>query len=142
VAERIRRVAGIMIPVIAIAVIVVGLWPTGETSADPEVRARHVAANIKCPFCSGESIAESTSAVAGDYEVLIEELVADGWSDQEIYDEFAARFGDGILLDPAQSAWGIALWAVPLVALVVGALVILDLRRADRTVAKVPEEVP
>lgn len=131
--ERVRTVVSVVIPVVAIAVIVVGLWPRPDVAVDPEARVRAVAANIKCPFCSGESIAESTSSVAADYEVLIAEWVDQGVTDDEIYRRFEDRFGRGILLDAGGAGWGLALWIIPGIALVAGLGAIVGLRRKERS---------
>ena len=139
--ERTRRLVALAIPVAAVLVIVIGLWPRTETTTDPEARARGLAAGLKCPFCSGESLADSTSSVARDYRVLIGELVAAGRTDDEIEDEFVARFGEQILLDPPGTGWGMALWAAPLAVAVLGGLAILGLRRRSRGAVDVDIEV-
>lgn len=127
--DVVRRVGAIVIPIAALTVIVVGLWPRSDEVVDDATRVRAIAENIRCPFCAGESIAESTSSVSADYRALIEEWIAEGVTDEEIYDRFEERFGEGIILDPGRSSWGIALWLMPLAALVVGAAAIAGLRR-------------
>lgn len=140
--EAVRRIGAVLIPIAALTVIVVGLWPRAEPVVDDQERVRAIAANIRCPFCAGESIAESTSSVSADYRTLIEEWVGAGLSDDEIYDRFVERFGEGIILDPGRASWGIALWLIPLAALAVGAVAIVGLRRGRaRRVAEPVETV-
>ncbi len=138
--EQTRRIAGWVIPAVAIAIIVVGLWPRTAAPVGIEGRALHIAATIKCPFCSGESIAASSSSVAADYRELIEEWVAEGQSDDDIYQRFEERFGEGILLSSGTSGWGLALWILPALALVVGGFAILGLKRARRDPEKVSSD--
>jgi cytochrome c-type biogenesis protein CcmH len=126
--DVVRRSLGWIIPLAALVVIVVGLLPrTGV--ADPATRVQQVASGIRCPFCSGESLADSTSDVARDLRDIIAEQVADGMSNAEIADYFAARYGDQILLDPSRRGWGLALWLIPVAAVAVGVVAIARRRR-------------
>ncbi|MEA2010718.1 MAG: cytochrome c-type biogenesis protein CcmH [Actinomycetota bacterium] len=132
-----RKLAWLIVPVVALAVIVVGLWPGTEASADPEARAYHLAISLKCPICAGESLAGSQTDLAKDLRALIDEQIAAGRTDEEIVDMFVANYGEQVLLDPPSTGWGVVLWAVPLAVVTVGAVAVLGLRRKD----KEPEEV-
>lgn len=127
--ERVLSLLRISTAVVAVVIIVVGLWPRSEAGEEPAARADAIAANIKCPFCSGESLFDSTSGVARDYRSLIDELIEDGRSDAEIYDAFVTRFGESILLDPSGSGWGVLLWLVPALVAVIGVVAVIGLRR-------------
>ena len=111
--DRSKRLIWFILPVIAIGVIVVGLWPGTESAPDPEARAYNLSIRLKCPICAGESIAGSQT-------------------DVEIIAMFVASYGEQVLLDPPSTGWGAALWAVPLGVLVIGGIAIFGLRRKDR----------
>ena len=130
--DRIKTFIAIAISLTALVVIVVGLGsgPSGEPSAEDRVAA--LSASIKCPFCNGESLADSGSGVAADYRSLIAERVAAGYSDAEIRQEFADNFGDSFILDTSTTRWSIVLWIAPIVVLVAGVGVIVAMRRAAR----------
>lgn len=128
--ERMKSVIAVTIAVAAFAVVVVGLAGSSSTEPTPTERVEALAASIKCPFCNGESLAESPSAVAGDYRELIAQRVAAGATDDEIRDEFAANFGASFILDTPTDGWAIALWVVPIVVLAVGVGVIASMRRS------------
>jgi cytochrome c-type biogenesis protein CcmH len=129
--EVIRRLLGWAIPVAAVVVMIVGLWPDGE-ALDPADRVQSVAAGIRCPFCSGESLAGSTSQVARDLRAIIAEQVEQGMTNAEIEDYFAARYGEQILIDPSWSGRGLALWLAPLAVAAAGAVAIVGMRRRRR----------
>ena len=118
-----RRVIGWLVAAAALAVIVGGLWPE-SAEADPAVREQQLSQRIACPWCDGQSLAESDSQVAQDLVVILREQIDDGWSDGEIYDFFASSYGEHVLLDPPLTGWGIALWSLPAIALIGGAWVI------------------
>ncbi len=135
--DRTRSVLAVTVSVAALAIVVIGLASSPGVEPTDEQRVEALAATIRCPFCNGESLAESSSGVAADYRALIAERVAAGRSDAEIRQEFADNFGEAFLLDTPNDGWSIALWLVPLAVLVAGVVVILSLRRRS-TVEEVP----
>jgi cytochrome c-type biogenesis protein CcmH/NrfF len=70
--------------------------------------------------------------VAAEYRALIAERVADGYTDEEIRQEFAANFGDSYILDNSASSWSIVLWIVPVLALIAGGGVLYWMRKSAR----------
>ena len=134
--DRFQTIAAIVVSAVAVTVIVVGLAGGSGPEQTPEDRVAALSDQIVCPFCSGESLADSGSGVAADYRVLIEEMVADGYTDQEVLDEFAANFGDAYVLDGGTAASSVLLWAVPL-SLVIGGSVVWIVMRTSRQDAEV-----
>jgi cytochrome c-type biogenesis protein CcmH len=115
--------------VVAAVVIVVGLLPGNAAPASDAERARAIAANLRCPFCSGESIADAPAEVARDLQLFISEKVADGWTDDEIYAYFVARYTERVRLDSRFQGWGAALWLTPVALAGVGVAAVLQRRR-------------
>jgi cytochrome c-type biogenesis protein CcmH len=123
-----RRTAGWLIAVAALVVILAGLWPE-SVEADPAVREQQLSQRIACPWCDGQSLAESDSQVAKDLVLILRERIDEGWSDAQIYDFFASSYGDHVLLDPPLTGWGIVLWVLPAVCLIGGVWVIWKRQR-------------
>ena len=73
-----RRVIGWLVAAAALAVIVGGLWPE-SSEADPAVREQQLSQRIACPWCDGQSLAESDSQVAQDLVVILREQIDEGW---------------------------------------------------------------
>jgi cytochrome c-type biogenesis protein CcmH len=126
-----------VIGALALVVIVVGLAQGDSTAPTDAERVDTLAASIRCPFCNGESLAESQSSVAGEYRVIIAQRVGDGATDDDVIDEFAANFGDSYILDTSTSRWSLALWLVPVLAIVAGASVVAWMYRSGRQRTKV-----
>ena len=131
--ERARNVFAGTVSFVALLIMVVGLWPQAEATNDLSERSDAIAARLKCPFCAGESLAEAQSGVARDLRTVIDELVASGATDAEVFDEFVDRYGEQILLDPPRTGWGVGLWLVPLLIAGLGVWAILGLRRRNVT---------
>lgn len=126
--ERSRSLVAIAVSLAAIAVVVVGIISTPAAEQTATERVDSLSALIKCPFCNGESLAESGSGVAADYRALIAQRVDDGYTDREILDEFAESFGPSFVLDGSTNRWSFLLWIVPLAILVAGGASILTMR--------------
>ncbi len=92
------------------------------TSVHPdEDRARALGERIRCPVCTGESIADSPSDTARAMMDLVRTRIAEGRSDQEIIDELVGSYSASVLLDPPASGSTLWLWVLPLVGLAGGA---------------------
>jgi cytochrome c-type biogenesis protein CcmH len=130
--SRTKGLVWFIVPVIALGVVVVGLWPGNESVPDPEARAYNLSIRLKCPICAGESIAGSQTDLAKDLRARINDEIAAGSTDDEIIAMFVASYGEQVLLDPPSTGWGAALWVVPLGVLVTGGIAIFGLRRRDR----------
>ena len=127
--SRTRTSVAITVSLAALAIIVGALWPRSDVVRTEAERADHIASRLRCPFCNGESIADATAQVARDLEVVIREQVAAGMTDDEIFDFYAERYGESLLLDPPLLGWGWALWVLPLGALVMGGVAVSRRRR-------------
>ena len=126
--SSLRRATGWGIALASLIVIVIGLLP-GAAEADPDQREQYLTERIACPWCDGQSLAESDSQVSRDLVVILREKIDDGWTDDQIYNFFASSYGDHVLLDPPLSGWGVALWAVPIASLGIGGWVIWTRQR-------------
>lgn len=124
--ERTRNLTAAGIIAASLITIVIALASSPPSSAD---RVAHLATILKCPVCTSESIASSPSGIAREALTLIEERVAEGWSDDEIIDFFVTTYGDDMLLDPPTGGRTTALWVLPLLAAVAGIAVIASRRR-------------
>lgn len=106
--------------------------PTQADSAlDAQVRA--VAASLRCPVCQGLSIQDSPSELAQEMRNLIRERLLAGESPDQIRAYFVSRYGEWVLLEPEARGFNLAVWTVPLAALLGGiALVIWVVHRWTR----------
>ena len=124
--ERTRNLLAAGMIAASLAVVAAALFSSPPSAAD---RVNHLASILKCPVCTSESIASSPSGIAREARVLIEERVAEGWTDDEIIDFFVATYGEDMLLDPPTGGRTMALWLLPVLAAAGGVLVIMRRRR-------------
>jgi cytochrome c-type biogenesis protein CcmH len=87
-------------------------------------RTLEIARRLQCPVCAGESVADSNSELARQMRGIIEEQVQAGRSDEQIIQFFVERYGQSIVVEPPKSGFSLALWWLPVVVVLVGALVV------------------
>ena len=94
---------------------------------------------LQCPVCAGQSVADSTSKLAGQMRAIIEEKVQAGESEAQIIDYFVARYGESVVAEPPKSGFSLALWWMPVVVVVLGAVVVgLFVRERTQSGARRP----
>lgn len=105
-----------------------------EVLADPvlEQRARDISINLRCLVCQNQSIDDSDAGLAKDLRVLVRERLVEGDSNTEVVDFVVARYGEYVLLKPQFSIQNMALWATPLLVLILGAFAAVRYARSHR----------
>ena len=142
-AARARR-SGARIAALALALLVAALaslaWAQAE-ALDPEVFS--IGNELRCPTCVSESVSESSSAIAREMRVIIQDQLDEGRSRAEILAFFQERYGDWILLNPPARGVLLIVWILPALAVLVGVVLLVRLvRRWRRAADEVPEIDP
>jgi cytochrome c-type biogenesis protein CcmH len=98
-------------------------------------RYQSLSAELRCPKCQNQNIADSNAPIAQDLRKLLYEQLEKGSSDQEILDYMVARYGEFVRYRPSFDSATAALWLAPVVLLLGGfALLILTVRRRGEAV--------
>jgi len=109
---------------------VVGLFAVGATGAVAAAppNAADLESEIVCPVCE-TTLDQSNAPIAQRMKAFIRVRIAAGDSEQEIKNALVAQFGEGVLARPPRGGFGALAWALPLVALAVGAVAVAFLVR-------------
>lgn len=95
-------------------------------------RTMEIASLLRCPVCQGMSVADSPSTVALDMKAQVRELLARGYSEEQILSYFERSYGEFVLLKPKFRGVNALVWVLPLLALLIGVvLVSLKLRKLE-----------
>lgn len=97
-----------------------------------ELRFQHLTAQLRCPMCQNETLADSNAPIARDLRNQIFRLMQQGRSDDEIKQYLVARYSDYVLYDPPLKPGTWLLWFGPLLILVAGAGAMLAVLRKRR----------
>lgn len=100
----------------------------GVASADDEPlspEALSIANALNCPVCTGESVRDSSAQLAHDIRQLIQQMLDQGKTRQQIMDYFVNAYGITILRQPPKHGFSLALWWIPVAAFLAGMLILL-----------------
>lgn len=83
-------------------------------------RINEIAKELNCPTCAGINLADCRTLTCEQWREKIGELVAQGYTDQEVLDYFSTRYGTQVLQEPPRSGFTLVLWVLPVIALLAG----------------------
>ncbi len=100
---------------------------------------RQLTAELRCPKCQNQNIADSNAPIAKDLRREIFRMLEEGKDNQQITDYLVARYGDFVRYKPALNARTWLLWYGPAGLLLAGllllGLIVLRKRRAQSALA-------
>lgn len=104
-----------------LVVVLVSVTLSSRPSNSPSARAARLAAQLRCPTCESESVADGHSVAATAIRNDIKQRIAAGQSDSEIKAAEVAHYTEWVLLSPPSNGIGIIVWGLPVLAFVLGA---------------------
>lgn len=117
-----RRASFVALLVVLVLALAVGAH-AGSGSPTNAQRAAALDAQLKCPSCMDETVAESSASAAVAVRQQVKAMVAAGDSDSQIESSLESRYGSSILLLPPARGLASLIWVLPIalgaVALVV-----------------------
>jgi cytochrome c-type biogenesis protein CcmH len=85
-----------------------------------EAATRDLASQLRCPVCQGLSIQDSPSQLAQDMRRVIRDQLAEGRTPDEVRAHFIGAYGEWVLLRPQASGFNLAIYVLPVLALLAG----------------------
>ncbi len=108
--------------------------PPLEEPPDPNTaaaRTERLQTNLRCPVCQGLSVADSPSDAARAMGDRIEELVNQGYTEEQITYYFVDRYGPWVELEPPGEDHK-ALFLTPIALILIGGILLLFWGRNER----------
>jgi cytochrome c-type biogenesis protein CcmH len=96
--------------------------PAGTPVTGPALREKtHAIAKLmRCPVCQGLSVADSRSESALAMFAEVQDLVGQGYDEEQILLYFEASYGEFIRLEPKFEGVNVLVWAAPVLLLLGG----------------------
>lgn len=127
-----RWIIGIMALLLTCnALAVIDTWQFKDEAQ--EQMFREITAQLRCPKCQNNSVADSNAMIAADMRLKVYELLRQGQSKQQIIDYMVARYGNFVSYEPPLTPGTLALWVVPALFIVAGAAVVVSRTRRRET---------
>ncbi len=95
-----------------------------------ETLTEEVSSLMRCPVCQGLSVADSPTPLAAAMKNEVRDLLAAGYSREQVMEYFEQSYGEFIRLAPHARGFNLTVWLAPLALLLVGAAMIFRRRRA------------
>jgi cytochrome c-type biogenesis protein CcmH/NrfF len=137
-----RRAGAAIILVVLLCGALAGIWRSAQPDrpADP---AHRLAAQLRCPACQGESVADSRSPIAAAMREVISTQLAQGRHPDEVRGYLVERYGPEVRAAPPARGPGLLLWLTPALLLLASvAAAIGGRRRAKPAGRAVPARRP
>jgi cytochrome c-type biogenesis protein CcmH len=102
-------------------------------------RTSEVAGLLRCPVCQGMSVADSPSEMAVNMKGQVHELLQRGYTEEQILTYFERSYGQFVLLKPKFEGTTSLVWLLPLIALAIGAtILVVTFRRLSGAPPPIP----
>ncbi len=94
---------------------------------NPELEARFqkLTAELRCPKCQNQNLADSDSDLSKDLKRIVYDKVKSGETDEQILKFMKERYGEFILFNPELNQSNAFLWAGPILFLVLALIFFL-----------------
>jgi cytochrome c-type biogenesis protein CcmH len=103
---------------------------------EQEARFTQLTTELRCLVCQNQNLADSDAELAHDLREEIYEMMMAGQSNEQIKTFLVDRYGDFVLYRPEVKANTLALWLMPGILLVLGAIVLFfTVRSRNRKLA-------
>jgi len=105
--------------------------PAGEPLAGAalESETQEVSSLLRCPVCQGLSVADSPVDSARAMRGEVKELLAMGFTGEQVLDYFELSYGEFVRLEPKAEGFNLLVWIAPIAVLLLGvAIVVWQLR--------------
>jgi cytochrome c-type biogenesis protein CcmH len=92
-------------------------------------RFERITKDLRCLVCQNESIADSNVELAGDLRRQVREMLADGKSDDAIFDFMTDRYGEFVRFNPPLEPKTLLIWGAPFIMLLLGGFIVFRVVR-------------
>ena len=93
-----------------------------EKAIDPNL----IHKNLRCLVCQGQSISDSNSDFAQTIKLVVQDLIDEGKTEEEIYAFMSDKYGDWIVFKPLFNVQNSLLWILPYIVLIFGGFLIFS----------------
>lgn len=106
--------------------------PAGEAlgGAALDARTGEVSSLLRCPVCQGLSVEDSPATMAVNMKAQVREMLARGYTQDQILSYFERSYGEFVRLEPPLRGVNWLVWLAPIMALVLGGVVVAWMLRS------------
>ncbi|MCK5831192.1 MAG: cytochrome c-type biogenesis protein CcmH [Methylococcales bacterium] len=99
-------------------------------NAEKTARFQKFTADLRCPKCQNQNIADSNAEIARDLRAKLQQMLTEDKSDKDIVQYMTDRYGDFVLYEPKITAQTYLLWFGPFLLLAIALLIVFFIVKA------------
>ena len=96
-------------------------------ASEKQIDPKEIQKNLRCLVCQGQSISDSNSDFAQTIKMVVDDLINEGLTEEEIYSFMSDKYGEWIVFKPQLNIQNSLLWILPYMALILGGFFITKL---------------
>ena len=89
-------------------------------ASEKQIDPKEIQKNLRCLVCQGQSISDSNSDFAQTIKMVVDDLINEGLTEEEIYSFMSDKYGEWIVFKPQLNIQNSLLWILPYMALILG----------------------
>lgn len=101
-----------------------GAQSTTQSTTPSADEVNAVAKNLYCPVCANVPLDVCGTAACAQWRGQIADLLGQGYSEQQVYDYFAAQYGQGVLALPPARGLNWLVYTIPPLGILLAALLL------------------
>ncbi|HLH74520.1 MAG TPA: cytochrome c-type biogenesis protein [Chloroflexota bacterium] len=103
----------------------------GPAFADDSLAAKElqVEKQLGCPICTDLPLNVCDNEICQQMRGVIHQKLSEGETPDQVVQYFVDRYGNGVLLTPPQQGFSLAAWYLPLLAVALGAIIVVTFLR-------------
>ena len=105
-------------------------------ASEKQIDPKEIQKNLRCLVCQGQSISDSNSDFAQTIKMVVDDLIKEGLTEDEIYSFMSDKYGEWIVFKPQLNIQNSLLWILPYMALILGGFFIIKLFKKKNKIAK------
>ena len=105
-------------------------------ASEKQIDPKEIQKNLRCLVCQGQSISDSNSDFAQTIKMVVDDLINEGLTKEEIYSFMSDKYGEWIVFKPQLNIQNSLLWILPYMALILGGFFIIKLFNKKNKIAK------
>ena len=105
-------------------------------ASEKQIDPKKIQKNLRCLVCQGQSISDSNSDFAQTIKMVVDDLINEGLTEEEIYSFMSDKYGEWIVFKPQFNIQNSLLWTLPYMALILGGFFIIKLFNKKNKIAK------
>ena len=102
---------------------------------DDDVNA--IAKNLYCPVCPNTPLDVCETVACQDWRDEIKMQLSEGWTEDEVIAYFAQQYGERVLAEPERSGFTSLVWILPVVAVLLGTVIVGQVLKSWRIGSRV-----